>query len=120
MRGSGLWCSPVLPAGSRPVPAGLGGLSSGRPADVAQLVEHFTRNEGVSGSSPLVGSRKPCASGALFFVRVGSPVRPGPVVTRWQRNGDVTGADAPTVDAPEPVGTNGDGATHHLAPSYAS
>ena len=25
-------------------------------ADVAQLVEHFTRNEGVSGSSPLVGS----------------------------------------------------------------
>ena len=30
-------------------------LSWGRPADVAQLVEHFTRNEGVSGSSPLVG-----------------------------------------------------------------
>lgn len=26
------------------------------PADVAQLVEHFTRNEGVSGSNPLVGS----------------------------------------------------------------
>ncbi len=25
-------------------------------ADVAQLVEHFTRNEGVSGSNPLVGS----------------------------------------------------------------
>jgi hypothetical protein len=24
-------------------------------ADVAQLVEHFTRNEGVSGSNPLVG-----------------------------------------------------------------
>ena len=26
-------------------------------ADVAQLVEHFTRNEGVPGSSPGVGSR---------------------------------------------------------------
>jgi hypothetical protein len=25
------------------------------PADVAQLVEHFTRNEGVPGSSPGVG-----------------------------------------------------------------
>ena len=25
-------------------------------ADVAQLVEHFTRNEGVRGSSPRVGS----------------------------------------------------------------
>src|SRR4249919_1601643 len=30
-------------------------------ADVAQLVEHFTRNEGVPGSSPGVG----------FFVRIG-------------------------------------------------
>jgi hypothetical protein len=28
----------------------------GLPADVAQLVEHFTRNEGVPGSSPGVGS----------------------------------------------------------------
>ena len=27
-------------------------------ADVAQLVEHFTRNEGVPGSSPGVGSRR--------------------------------------------------------------
>src|SRR5207253_8038942 len=27
------------------------------PADVAQLVEHFTRNEGVRGSNPRVGSR---------------------------------------------------------------
>src|SRR5437867_2992170 len=27
------------------------------PADVAQLVEHFTRNEGVPGSSPGVGFR---------------------------------------------------------------
>src|SRR5437867_5230809 len=28
------------------------------PADVAQLVEHFTRNEGVPGSSPGVGSHE--------------------------------------------------------------
>ncbi len=45
-----------------------GGLSDGvgvfgerlqwRYADVAQLVEHFTRNEGVLGSSPSVGSRE--------------------------------------------------------------
>ena len=27
-------------------------------ADVAQLVEHFTRNEGVPGSSPGVGSKE--------------------------------------------------------------
>ena len=33
-----------------------GGASIREPADVAQLVEHFTRNEGVSGSNPLVGS----------------------------------------------------------------
>jgi hypothetical protein len=35
------------------------GVSAGArlasPADVAQLVEHFTRNEGVRGSSPRVG-----------------------------------------------------------------
>ena len=37
-------------------------LPPGRdPADVAQLVEHFTRNEGVPGSSPGVGlGRSPC------------------------------------------------------------
>jgi hypothetical protein len=32
-------------------------------ADVAQLVEHFTRNEGVRGSSPRVGSEKRRESG---------------------------------------------------------
>src|SRR4051794_26227117 len=37
---------------------GRRGYPRARPADVAQLVEHFTRNEGVSGSSPLVGSSK--------------------------------------------------------------
>ena len=30
-------------------------LSRSRRADVAQLVEHFTRNEGVPGSNPGVG-----------------------------------------------------------------
>jgi Phage integrase, N-terminal SAM-like domain len=39
--------------------AGRGASIRGR-ADVAQLVEHFTRNEGVRGSSPRVGSGKPC------------------------------------------------------------
>ena len=33
----------------------------GGSASVAQLVEHFTRNEGVSGSNPLVGSPSPGA-----------------------------------------------------------
>ena len=37
-------------------------------ADVAQLVEHFTRNEGVRGSNPRVGSRLGCvAARATYF-----------------------------------------------------
>ena len=36
-------------------PLGLWGYTSWPLADVAQLVEHFTRNEGVRGSSPRVG-----------------------------------------------------------------
>ncbi len=43
--------SPALGGELRPVSLGFGA-----PADVAQLVEHFTRNEGVSGSNPLGGS----------------------------------------------------------------
>src|SRR5438876_1296346 len=39
------------------------------PADVAQLVEHFTRNEGVPGSSPGVGFRYQAE------VRVGTTTR---------------------------------------------
>ena len=35
-------------------------------ADVAQLVEHFTRNEGVRGSSPRVGSQKVPEVGAFL------------------------------------------------------
>jgi hypothetical protein len=34
-------------------------------ADVAQLVEHFTRNEGVPGSNPGVGSKENPRSGAI-------------------------------------------------------
>ena len=51
-RGSGGAVS--SPSGARPVR----GTGPGGPADVAQLVEHFTRNEGVRGSSPRVGSKK--------------------------------------------------------------
>ena len=36
-------------------------------ADVAQLVEHFTRNEGVPGSSPGVGSQESPAQVGFFF-----------------------------------------------------
>ena len=39
-------------------------------ADVAQLVEHFTRNEGVPGSSPGVGSRESPANGQVFVMMV--------------------------------------------------
>src|SRR5919201_2635379 len=40
--------------------AGLNARYSRTTADVAQLVEHFTRNEGVPGSSPGVGLAEPC------------------------------------------------------------
>ena len=50
---------PSTPSDSHPAQRADGELSSSRPADVAQLVEHFTRNEGVAGSSPAVGSEKP-------------------------------------------------------------
>src|SRR3954470_3264341 len=45
-------------------------LECGAPADVAQLVEHFTRNEGVRGSNPRVGSsdssQKPRSRGVCY------------------------------------------------------
>ena len=41
-----------------------------RRADVAQLVEHFTRNEGVSGSNPLVGSAPQPAGSASRVITV--------------------------------------------------
>ncbi len=38
-------------------------------ADLAQSVEHFTRNEGVVGSIPIVGIKiKKLALGASFFI----------------------------------------------------
>ena len=43
-------------------------------ADVAQLVEHFTRNEGVPGSSPGVGLRKPSAAVRELSQQSGMPV----------------------------------------------
>ena len=46
-------------------------------ADVAQLVEHFTRNEGVRGSNPRVGSEKPSKTATLSF-RVRSEIKKGP------------------------------------------
>src|SRR5437870_4383002 len=45
-------------------------------ADVAQLVEHFTRNEGVRGSSPRVGSKKGPGNGA--FLRLDGSMRSTP------------------------------------------
>jgi len=50
--------SPSSPAASesRPAPPLASASTIDAPADVAQLVEHFTRNEGVPGSSPGVGS----------------------------------------------------------------
>src|SRR5262245_64025498 len=50
-----------------------------RPADVAQLVEHFTRNEGVPGSSPGVGLKRflgaVLAAGVLAAVASGAGAR---------------------------------------------
>jgi hypothetical protein len=47
---------------------GYTGLASPRPADVAQLVEHFTRNEGVPGSSPGVGFLNQAICSRMAFV----------------------------------------------------
>ena len=49
-------------------------------ADVAQLVEHFTRNEGVSGSIPLVGFvRIPPAAGCSIARRQAALTKTQPV-----------------------------------------
>ncbi len=45
------------------------GATLGRPADVAQLVEHFTRNEGVGSSSLPVGSKETLQT-ARFFIEL--------------------------------------------------
>lgn len=38
-------------------------------AGVAQLVEHFTRNEKVTCSSHATGSRKSCLSAGFFYFK---------------------------------------------------
>ena len=53
-----------------PIRAGVVVASISARADVAQLVEHFTRNEGVRGSSPRVGLEKP--SKLWHYVRFNS------------------------------------------------
>src|SRR6478672_9537347 len=51
-------------------------------ADVAQLVEHFTRNEGVPGSSPGVGSVNQAVSGEAASRLVDLAPSPGPLRRR--------------------------------------
>ncbi len=45
----------------------------GNHADVAQLVEQLIRNQQVSGSNPLVGSKKSLVNARLFYVRIRPP-----------------------------------------------
>ena len=57
------------------------------PADVAQLVEHFTRNEGVRGSNPRVGSPF-CVAAFALGPRAGGggpagPSKPRACATGW-------------------------------------
>src|SRR4051812_39655644 len=62
---------PALDSSPRIIEIGLDGTASQSllewpsPAGVAQLVEHFIRNEGVPGSSPGVGSGYPLRSSTL-------------------------------------------------------
>jgi hypothetical protein len=51
-------------------------------ADVAQLVEHFTRNEGVPGSSPGVGFGKFLVIGSFWMMRVGADAKCVPNMSR--------------------------------------
>ncbi len=67
---------PCLQSRGGQAPAGLSGRSGGatlrHSADVAQLVEHFTRNEGVHGSSPRVGSSRFKRFGGRLVESVGA------------------------------------------------
>ena len=72
--------------GPPPVSAARPALHSLGPADVAQLVEHFTRNEGVPGSSPGVG----------FALALGLRNERGPFrasIRLWVRFGSDSGSD---------------------------
>ncbi len=73
-------------------------------ADVAQLVEHFTRNEGVRGSNPRVGSRLgyvaardtyfPQSRGSRRSVRVGVARAGSLEVGVIDRRGELPALDA--------------------------
>ena len=45
-------------------------------AGLAQLVEHFIRNEGVAGSSPVAGTRISAAFADFLFLNHGANSRP--------------------------------------------
>jgi hypothetical protein len=49
----------------------------GYPANVAQMVEQLTRNEQVSGSIPLVGSRRPAPEGRAWSASIVTTSRVG-------------------------------------------
>jgi hypothetical protein len=105
-----------------PAAAGVGErIDSLRIADVAQLVEHFTRNEGVPGSSPGVGSLgKPRLGGAFLCAgssRAVARQRPGKFAVVMQLR-PATGQDLKaqlrtnmTKLDQWPVSVNGDTAT---------
>ncbi len=68
-------------------------------ADVAQLVEHFTRNEGVSGSNPLVGSEKHLQNRQIRAIAAGKFVRGNALLgsiwvprVRWGRSRSARGS----------------------------
>ena len=44
-------------------------------AEIAQLVEHFTRNEGVVGSSPIFSFKKRCFPASFFVAKTPASVR---------------------------------------------
>src|SRR4051794_34220220 len=54
-----------------------GALEFPLPADVAQLVEHITRNDGVRGSNPRVGFRPQRLNSLLIALRRGDPAPAG-------------------------------------------
>src|SRR4051812_5997562 len=66
-------------------------------ADVAQLVEHFTRNEGVPGSSPGVGSKQKAPQMPGSEASADGLISPPEASTRrlWKRSGNFGGADGP-------------------------
>lgn len=92
----------IIPHGRRSQPSLRGiailvdrGPAEGPLADVAQLAEHFTRNEGVSGSNPLVGSLI-CPLRRAFYIAAGLGHRDSGFTARLYGHAvdNVTGARA--------------------------